>query len=224
MALGFLAILSKLWENATAANAAVQLATRARDFHARHRKWSIRLIALISVGAVFGAGVWFDRHSFSKPSPAGQVAEPLTPPSGETKTSQATASKSAPAQTTPTTKADKPPVHLARKRVNQNEILPAAVNKLTVAYYKSHPEERSAPLSQGWVNYVNSGLLMEGIMFRVSLPNRTIPCIKHGIVVEGGGADISDIQSNACITEDVVHTTGDNPRIHGVVINPPKQP
>jgi hypothetical protein len=85
------AILSSLWRNATAANAAVQLLAKAKDCHAKHRKSTTRFISVIALGMVFASGFWFARRSIPSPRPssASQVAGPALqqikpPPSAAT--------------------------------------------------------------------------------------------------------------------------------------------
>src|SRR5271154_3481705 len=87
------AIFSSLWRNATAANATVQLVAKARDCHAKHRKWTNRFISVIALGMVFASGFWFARRSIPspKPSSASQAAGLALPPS---------AAESAPAAST----------------------------------------------------------------------------------------------------------------------------
>jgi hypothetical protein len=87
MPLDVLAMLSNLWRNATAANAAVQLAARAKGFHVKHRKWSTLFIAVIVIGMVFGSGFWFAHHlTPSPPAPTQALTvppKPVTPPQSE---------------------------------------------------------------------------------------------------------------------------------------------
>jgi hypothetical protein len=232
--LGVVVTLWNLLGVPAAINNTIQLAEKAAESGKKHRKLSVASIVLVSLcvllGVGFRLGSWVTRRAIA-PAPPTQVSIAAATPAPS---APLATSKDSSDQTTPAVQATAPhmvashPIHHAQSLTKSTkggakpeQDLPSKVNDLMDLYYKTHPGETPAVPSQAEVDYVNAGLKAQNIPFNIWMPASS-NCVKHGIVSNADESDFKNIESNACITEDVIHATGKVNKFDGVVINSPK--
>jgi hypothetical protein len=131
---------------------------------------------------------------------------------------------------------NKPPIEIARKNRDvlfsglsapgcpgrskaKEEALKAKAAAIRESYMAQHPGAKAEQV----VSDVNHELQKEHIPISIDVLPPSVPCSKHGIVLNGVDSHISNVHSSACFTEDVINVTGKNNDINGVEINTPGQ-